>query len=219
MELRESTSEFAGIVLSIVLIIGISLIPTLQIGVQGQVQRQQSPPPPTPGTTAAPSTTPAPPTPGTSRPLSPPSTTPPPPPSTTPAPPTLATTRPPLDFEVIGGAVNQSATIVIPQSSVMTMIDNLQTAMDAVADDEDAMMALESVVQQLRSGVVTRTATVLIPQSSMMTMLDNLQTAMNAVADDEDAMMALESVDQELKSAATAAGMSVENTTDGGDIR
>ena len=165
MQLRESTSALAGIVLSIVLIIGISLIPTLQIGAQGQVQRQQSSPPP-PGTTAAPSTTPAPPTPGTSRPLSPPSTTPPPPPSTTPAPPTLATTRPPLGFEVIGGAV-------------------------------------------------TRTATVLIPQSSMMTMLDNLQTAMNAVEDDEDAMMALQSVVQELKSAATAAGMSVENTTDG----
>ena len=52
-----------------------------------------------------------------------------------------------------------------------------------------------------------------------MTMLDNLQTAMNALTDDEDAMMALESVVQELKSPATAAGMSVENTTDGGDIR
>ena len=142
MELRKSASELTGIVLSIVLITGISLIPTLQIAVQGQVQRQQSPP--TPGTIA--------------------------PPSTTPAPPTPATTRPPLDFEVVGNVVNQSTTIMIPQSSVMTMLDNLQTAMDAVADDEDAMMALESV-------------------------------------------------DQELKSAANASGISIENTTDGGDVR
>ena len=149
MELRKSASELTGIVLSIVLITGISLIPTLQIAVQGQVQRQQSPP--TPGTIAPPSTTPAPPTPGTTHRLSPPSTTPPPPPSTTPAPPTPATTRPPLDFEVVGNVVNQSTTIMIPQSSVMTMLDNLQTAMDAVADDEDAMMALESVDQELRS--------------------------------------------------------------------
>src|SRR5215212_9445490 len=106
MERRESTSELAGIVL----IIGISLIPTLQIGVQGQVQRQQSPP--TPGTSAAPSTTPAPPIPGTSRPLPPASTIPPPPPSTTPAPPTPATSHPPLGFEVIGGADNHSATVL-----------------------------------------------------------------------------------------------------------
>jgi hypothetical protein len=49
------------------------------------------------------------------------------------------------------GAVNQTTMVMIPQSSVMTMIDNLQTAMDAVADDEDAMMALESVDQELRS--------------------------------------------------------------------
>ena len=144
MKLKKFPFKLGVIVLSIVLITGISLIPTLQIGVQGQVRRQQSPPPPTPGTSAAPSPTPAPPTPGTSPPLS--------------------------GFEVIGGAVNQSATVLIPQSSMMTMLDNLQTAMNAVKDDEDAMMALESVVQ-------------------------------------------------ELKSAATAAGMSVENTTDGGDIR
>jgi hypothetical protein len=157
-------SKLGVIVLSIVLLTGISLVPTLQIGVQGRGQPHRlttpgaspgpatSPPPPTPGTSAAPSTTPAPPTPGTSPPLS------------------SATIRPPSGFGVVGEAANQGATVVIPQSSVMTMLDNLQTAMNAVTDDEDAMMALESVVQ-------------------------------------------------ELKSAATAAGMSVENTTDGGDIR
>jgi hypothetical protein len=152
MKLKKFPFKLGVIVLSIVLITGISLIPTLQIGVQGQVRRQQSPPPPTPGTSAAPSPTPAPPTPGTTLPLS------------------SATIRPPSGFRVVGEAANQSATVVIPQSSVMTMLDNLQTAMNAVTDDENAMMALESVVQ-------------------------------------------------ELKSAATAAGMSVENTTDGGDIR
>jgi hypothetical protein len=47
-------------------------------------------------------------------------------------------------------------------------------------------------------------------------MIENVQIAMCVVGDDEDAMMALESVDQELRSAATAAGMSVENTTDDG---
>jgi hypothetical protein len=49
------------------------------------------------------------------------------------------------------GAVNQTAMVMIPQSSVMTMIDNLQTAMDAVADDEDAVMAIQSVDQELKS--------------------------------------------------------------------
>jgi hypothetical protein len=156
MEHRESASELAGIVLSIVLITGISLIPILQIGVQGQLRGRLSPPPPTPGTSAAPSPTPAPPTPGSIEGATPPLSS--------------ADIRPPSDFGVVGGAVNHSATVLIPQNSVMTMLDNLQTAMNAVADDEDAMIALESVVQGL-------------------------------------------------KSAATTAGMSVENTTDGGDVR
>jgi hypothetical protein len=50
-----------------------------------------------------------------------------------------------------GGAANQTAMVMIPQSSMMTMIDNVQTAMGAVGDDEEAMMALESVDQELRS--------------------------------------------------------------------
>ena len=138
-------SKLGVIVLSIVLLTGISIIPTLQIEVQGRGQplrlttpgtsptHGRSPPPPTPGTTAAPSPTPAPPTPGMTPPLS------------------SATIRPPSDFGAIGGAVNQSATVMIPQSSVMTMLDNLQTAMNAVADDEVAMRALENVDQELKS--------------------------------------------------------------------
>ena len=50
-----------------------------------------------------------------------------------------------------GGAANQTAMVMIPQSSMMTMMDNVQTAKDAVGDDEDAMMALDSVDQELRS--------------------------------------------------------------------
>jgi hypothetical protein len=139
MNLKSNNISKLGVLtLSIVLLTGISLVPTLQIGVQGQVQQQQS----------------------SERPLSPggsPSSG-----STSPPP----TTRPALDA-ADGGAANQTAMVMIPLSSVMTMIDNVQIAMGAVGDDEDAMMALESV-------------------------------------------------DQELRSAATAAGMSVENTTDSG---
>ena|SRR5215212_4009041 len=124
-------SKLGVLALSIVLLTGISLVPTLQIGVQGQVQQQLAP----------------------ERPLSPggsPSSG-----STSPSP----TTRPALDTADGGaanqtgggGAVNQTAMVMIPQSSVMTMIDNLQTAMDAVADDEDIVMALQSVDQELRS--------------------------------------------------------------------
>jgi hypothetical protein len=133
MDLRKFTPKLRVIILFIVLFTGISLVPTLQIGVRGQVQQQQTPP--TPGTIAPPSITPAPP--------------------------------PPQGLGTGGGATNQTAMVMIPKSSIMRMIDNVQIAMDAIGDDEEAMMALESV-------------------------------------------------DQELRSAATAAGMFVENTTDGG---
>ena len=124
MQLRKFASKLRAIVLlSVVLITGIFLVPTLQIGVQGQVQQQQSPP--SPG--GSPSSG---------------STSPPPPPS--------PTTPPALDT-ADGRAANQTAMVMIPQSSVMTMLSNLQIAMNAVGDDEGAMMALESVDQELRS--------------------------------------------------------------------
>jgi hypothetical protein len=53
-----------------------------------------------------------------------------------------------------GAAANQTAMVMIPQSSMMTMLDNVQTAMGAVGDDEDAKMALESVDQELRSSAM-----------------------------------------------------------------
>ena len=146
-------SKLGVIVLSIVLLTGISIIPTLQIEVQGRGQplrlttpgtsptpgtsstHGRSPPPATPGTTAAPSPTPAPPTPGMTPPLS------------------SATIRPPSDFGAVGGAVNQSAMVMIPQSSVMTMMSNLQAAMNAIDNDnkDEAIRALNSANQQLKS--------------------------------------------------------------------
>jgi hypothetical protein len=146
-------SKLGVIVLSIVLLTGISIIPTLQIEVQGRGQPHRlttpgtsptpgtsltsgrSPPPPTPGTSAAPSATPAPPTPGMTPPLS------------------SATIRPPSDFGVVGEAVNQSAMVMIPQSSVMTMMSNLQAAMNAIDNDnkDEAIRALNSANQQLKS--------------------------------------------------------------------
>jgi hypothetical protein len=99
-----------------------SLVSTLQVGVQGQVQQQQqSPAPPSPGTIPAPSTT------------------------------TGATQG--LDAAGVGrgAAVNQTAMVMIPQSSVMMMLSNLQIAMNAVEDDEDTKIKLESVDQELRS--------------------------------------------------------------------
>ncbi len=41
LKLNDIISKFAVIVLSIVLLTGISLVPALQVGVKGQVQQQQ----------------------------------------------------------------------------------------------------------------------------------------------------------------------------------
>jgi outer membrane biosynthesis protein TonB len=162
-------SNLGVFALSIVLLTGISLVPTLQIGVQGQVQQQQSPlAPPPPGTIAPPSTIPEPP-PETIAPeqtISPP---PPPPPAPTeptspPPAPETTTTRPPPSFGAAGeGAanqtseggsiVNQSAMVMIPQSTMEMIMSNVQDAMTSVDNDnmEEAMMALETLDQELKS--------------------------------------------------------------------
>ena len=126
MQLIIFTPKLRVTVLFIVLFSGISLVPTLQIAVQGQVQQQRSPP--TPGTIAPPSIIPAP-----------------------PLPQGLGAEGGAASETQGGAAANQSGLVMIPQSSVMMMINNLQIAMGAVGDDEDAMMALESVDQELRS--------------------------------------------------------------------
>jgi hypothetical protein len=177
-------SKLLVIVLSIILLTGISLVSTLEIKVQGQVR--QSPAPPTPGTIAPPASSAAPPSPGGS----PSSGTPPsPPPSAPPSPggspssgssspsPSL-TTPPALDTadgggaanqtagEGGGGAVNQSAVVMIPLSTMQMIMSQLQDAMTAIDSNNK----------------------------------DNATKAMN-------------SVDQELKSAANASGISIETTT------
>jgi hypothetical protein len=154
---KHNMSKLLVMGLSIILITGISLVPILQIGVQGQVQQQAPPAPSSPG--GSPSS-------GTS---SPPPTYPE-APSSPGGSPSSGTSSPPPALDTADGgavnqassvanqtgggsssAVNQTAMVMIPQSAVKTMIDNLQTAMDAVADDEDAMMALQSVDQELKS--------------------------------------------------------------------
>ena len=132
---KHNMSKLLVMGLSIILITGISLVPILQIGVQGQVQQQAPPAPPSPGG-------------------SPSSETSSPPPALDTADGGAVNQASSVANQTGGGsssAVNQTAMVMIPQSSVMTMIDNLQTATDAVADDEDAMMALQSVDQELKS--------------------------------------------------------------------
>jgi hypothetical protein len=145
-------SKLGVIVLSIVLLTGIALIPTLQIGVQGRGQ---------PSRLTTPATSPTPTTPPTST-ATTASTTPRPAPApSTDTATTLRSTTPTPDLEAVGeaanqtedGAVNQSAMVMIPQSSVMTMMSNLQAAMNAVDNDnkDETMTALNSVEQELRS--------------------------------------------------------------------
>jgi hypothetical protein len=155
-------SKLLVIVLSIILLAGISLVPTLEIKVQGQVR--QSPAPPTPGTIAPPASSPAPPSPGGS----PSSGTPPPPPS--PAPPSpggspSSGTPPALDTadgggaanqtagEGGGGAVNQSAVVMIPQSTMQMIMSQLQDAITAIDSNniDNATKAMNSVDQELKS--------------------------------------------------------------------
>ena len=150
-------SKLLVIGLSIILITGISLVSTLEIKVQGQVQQQRAPTtPPSPGGSPSSGTSPpppvsseAPPSPGGS-----PSSGTSPPPALDTADSRAVNQTSAVANQTVGGgsgAVNQSAMVMIPQSSAMTMLNNLQTAMDAVADDEDAIMALESVDQELKS--------------------------------------------------------------------
>lgn len=134
------------------------------------MQQQQSPlAPPPPGTTAAPSPIPAPPSQGT---IAPRQTISPPPPSSPPSAPetTTTTTRPPPSFGAVGGgaanqtgaadnqtagdgAVNQSAVVMIPLSTIQMIMSQLQDAMTAVdsKNEVEATTALNSVTQELKS--------------------------------------------------------------------
>jgi hypothetical protein len=160
-------SKLLVIGLSIILITGICLVPALQIGVQGQVQQQQQSPPP------ASSAPPSPESPGGS----PSSGASPPPPASSAAPespggspssgasppPPSPTTPSALDTadggaanqtsEGGGSAVNQSAMVMIPQSTMEMILSQLQDAMSAIDSDnkDNATKAMNSVDQELKS--------------------------------------------------------------------
>jgi hypothetical protein len=165
MEIRKFSSKLGVIVLSIVLLTGISLVPTLQIGVEGRGQPHRlttpttSPTPTTPPTSTAttsfttPQPRPAPPVTTTTI------TTPPPPPVTTtttritPAPTDTATPTPPT--EATEGAANQSGMVMIPLSTMQMIMSQIQDAVTAVGSDNkaDALTTLNSVEQELESAV------------------------------------------------------------------
>jgi hypothetical protein len=144
-------SKLLVIVLSIILLTGISLVPPLEIKVQGQVR--QSPAPPTPGTIAPPASSAAPPSPGGS------------PSSGSSSPSPSLTTPPALDTadgggaanqtagEGGGGAVNQSAIVMIPQSTMQMIMSQLQDAITAIDSNnkDNATKAMNSVDQELKS--------------------------------------------------------------------
>src|SRR5919106_1329612 len=180
MHLRKFTPKLR-VIIFIVLFTGISLVPTLQIGVRGQVQHQQTPP--TPGTIAPPSITPAPP------------------------PPQGSGTGGGATSETGGGATSETGGGATSETGGGA---TSETGGGATSETGGG------ATSETGGGATNQTAMVMIPQSSIMRMIDNVQIAMDAIGEDEEAMMALESVDQELRSAATAAGMFVENTTDGG---
>ena len=121
-------SKLLVIGLSIILITGISLVPTLQIKVQGQVR--QSPAPPTPGGIPSSGTAP---------------------------PPPLDTADGGGAANQTGGegggAVNQSAMVMIPQSTMQMIMSQLQDAMTAIDIDnkDNAIKALNSLDQELKS--------------------------------------------------------------------
>ena len=147
-------SKLSVIGLSIILITGISLVPALQIRVQGQVQ--QSPAPPSPGgspssgTPPPPSAVPRPPSPGGS------------PSSGTPPPPALDTADGGEAANQTGGegggAVNQSAMVMIPQNSMEMIMSHVQDAMTAidVHNKDNATKALQSLIRELKSGANAR---------------------------------------------------------------
>jgi hypothetical protein len=161
MSLKTNNLTKSGvIVLSIILLTGISLVSTLEIKVQGQVQN--SPAPPTPGTTAPPASSAAPPSPGGS--------------------PSSGTTSPPLttppDLDTAdggqaanqtgegGGAGNQSAVVMIPLTTMQMIMSQLQDAVTAIDSNnkDNATKAMNSVDQELKSaanasGITIETST------------------------------------------------------------
>jgi cytoskeletal protein RodZ len=165
MEIRKFSSKLGVIVLSIVLLTGISLVPTLQIGVEGRGQPNRlttpttSPTPTTPPTSTATTSFTTPQPPRSAPPVTTTTITTPPPPVTTttaritPAPTDTVTPTPTTD--AADGAANQTAMVMIPLSTIQMIMSQVQDAMTAVNSDNKtgAMTTLNSVDQELKSAV------------------------------------------------------------------
>jgi hypothetical protein len=178
-------SKLLVIVLSIILLTGISLVSTLEIKVQGQVR--QSPAPPTPGTIAPPASSAAPPSPGGS-------------PSSGSSSPPASSAAPPSP----GGSPSSGSSS--PLSS---------TTPPGALDTADGGGAANQTGGEGGGGAVNQSAIVMIPQSTMQMIMSQLQDAITAIDSNnkDNATKAMNSVDQELKSAANASGISIETTT------
>jgi hypothetical protein len=167
MEIRKFSSKLGVIVLSIVLLTGISLVPTLQIGVEGRGQPHRlttpttSPTPTTPPTSTATTSFTTPQPPRSAPPVTTTTITTPPPPVTTttttaritPAPTDTVTPTPTTD--AADGAANQSGMVTIPLSTIQMIMSQVQDAMTAVNSENKtgAMTTLNSVDQELKSAV------------------------------------------------------------------
>jgi hypothetical protein len=200
-------SKLLVIVLSIILLTGISLVPTLQIGVQGQVR--QSPAPPTPGTIAPPASSAAPPTPGgspSSGSYSPPASSA--APSSPGGSPSSGSYSPPASYPAAPPSPGGNPSSGSSSLSSPTTSPALDTA-------EDGGGAANQTGGEGGGGAVNQSAVVMIPQSTMQMIMSQLQDAMTAIDSNnkDNATKAMNSVDQELKSAANASGISIETTT------
>jgi hypothetical protein len=200
-------SKLLVIVLSIILLTGISLVSTLEIKVQGQVR--QSPAPPTPGTIAPPASSAAPPSPGgspSSGSSSPPaSSAAPPSPGGSPSSGSSSPSPPPSAPPSPGGSPSSGSSSPSPSLTTPPALDT--------ADGGGA--ANQTAGEGGGGGAVNQSAVVMIPLSTMQMIMSQLQDAMTAIDSNnkDNATKAMNSVDQELKSAANASGISIETTT------
>jgi hypothetical protein len=193
MMLRKFSPKLGVVVLSIVLLTGISLVPTLQIEVQGRGQPQR--------------TTPA---------ISPTPTT----PLTSTATTSYTTPQPPRAPPVTTTTTTEEATPAPPVTRAITTTRITPGSTDTANTSPEVDAATGAAVNQTGGeggAAVNQSAIVMIPLSTMQLLMSQVQDATTAVDGNNkaDAMKALNSVDQELKGALDASGVSVKTTTNG----
>jgi hypothetical protein len=192
MMLRKFSPKLGVVVLCFVLITGLALFPTFQIGVQSQAKQQRLTTPATPAT-----------------PTKPPTST-----ATT----SYTTPQPPRTPPVTTTTTTEEATPAPPVATTAITTRITPASTDTVNTSPEVNAAAGAADNQTgESGAVNQSAMVMIPLSTMQLLMGQVQDAITAVDNDnkDEAMTALNSVDQELKSAVDASGVSVETTTDG----